>query len=161
MRLLIGTGIADTAPALGLWMLSLAYLLAAYQYPPASRAFPVIVAWSMLVLVTLDVIARTPTRAGRAVTRWLNPASAVGPDGRIATPTELLAILWVVGFVTALVLIGILYAVPLFVFASVRWRGKQSYWISLVLAGGTTLFVWLLFARLLRIDLYSGLLGGG
>ena len=65
------------------------------------------------------------------------------------------------GFVAGLVLIGILHAIPLFVFAAVRWRGKRSYVVSLAIAAATTLFIWLLFARLLRIELYAGLLGGG
>jgi hypothetical protein len=42
----------------------------------------------------------------------------------------------------------------------VRWRGKRSYVVSLGVAAATTVFIWLLFARLLRIELYAGLFGG-
>jgi hypothetical protein len=162
MRRVLGTGIADYLPALCLWIFTLAYLLLAYRYPPASRAFPVIVAWSMIVLVTLDLASRTQTRAGRALTRWLNPASvAAHGEGTNAARQAFVAVLWVAALVAALVLAGILTAIPLFVFASVRWRGQRSYAMSLAVAGMTTLLIWLLFTRLLRIDLYSGLLLGG
>lgn len=162
MQRVFGTGLADTLPALCLWIFTLAYLLLAYRYPPASRGFPVIVAWSMIVLVTLDLVARTQTSIGRAVTRWLNPASSAAHGGETRRgASELVAILWIAALVAALVLIGILYAIPLFVFASVRWRGRRSYLVSLAVAGGTTLLIWLLFVRLLRIELYPGLLLGG
>ena len=161
MRRVLGASIAGYAPPLGLLLLTLAYLIAAYHYPPASRAFPVIVAWAMIALVALDVVSRTQTRTGRAVTRWLNPASATAHGDAPASGRELAAILSVAGFVAALTLIGILYAIPLFVFASVRWRGRRSYLVSIAIAATTTLFIWLLFARLLRIELYGGLLLGG
>jgi hypothetical protein len=154
------TTIAASLPALCLWTLTVAYLIVAYQYPPTSRAFPVIVAWSMIVLVSIDLVSRTQTNLGRTLTRWLNPASTTHGEGRRGT-TELVALLWVAALVTALVLIGILYAIPLFVFASVRWRGHRSYPVSLAVAAATTFIIWLLFAWLLRIELYSGLLLGG
>jgi hypothetical protein len=159
MRRLPAKALADITPALGLLIITVAYLIVAYQYSPASRAFPVMVAWLMIVLLALDLVSRTPTKFGRTVTRWLNPASAA--ETIHINRQDLVAVLWVAGFVTALVLIGVLYAVLLFVFASARWRGKRSYTLSFVLAVSTTLFVWLLFTWLLRIELYPGLLSGG
>jgi hypothetical protein len=160
MRRVLATAIADVMPALGLLIITIAYLMVAYQYSPASRAFPVAVAWSMIVLLMLDLVSRTSTKLGRGVTHWLNPASAGTNDAHIARG-DLVAICWIAGFVLALMLIGVLYAVPLFVFASARWRGKRSYAASLVLAAATTFVIWLLFKWLLRIELYSGLLLGG
>jgi hypothetical protein len=151
--------LAEALPALGLLIITIAYLMAAYQYSPASRAFPVMVASSMIVLVALDLVSRTPTKLGRAVTRWLNPASAAADTTRI-NRHDLVAILWIAGFVTALVLVGVPCAVLMFVFASARWRGERSYAVSLLLAVATVMVIWLLFAQLLRIDLYPGLLSG-
>jgi Tripartite tricarboxylate transporter TctB family len=159
MRRVLGTNLADALPPFGLLILTIGYLIAAYQYPPASRAFPLIVAWSMLILVSLDLVSRTQTRFGRALTHWLNPASAVHTS--ISHKGELAAILWIAAFAAALLFLGILAAIPLFVFTSVRWRGERSYALSAALAAGTTLTIWLLFARLLRIELYPGVLFGG
>jgi hypothetical protein len=147
-------------PALGLLIITIAYLMVAYQYSAASRAFPVIVAWSMIVLLALDLVSRTPTKFGRVVTRWLNPASAAAETTHI-NRHDLVAVLWVAGFVATLVLVGVPCGVLLFVFASARWRGKRSYAVSLLLAVATMMVIWLLFTQLLRIELYPGLLFGG
>ena len=162
MKRLLGTDVATYGPPAFLFVFTVAYLIVAYGYSPASRAFPVIVAWSMIVLVTIDLISRTQTRAGRAHTRWLIPTAATtaGHDNPLSR-VEIIAVSWVAALVAAMALIGILYAIPLFVFASVRWRGQRSYAASLAIASITTLLVWLLFTRVLRIELYSGLLGSG
>jgi hypothetical protein len=151
--------LADITPALGLLIITIAYLTVAYQYSPASRAFPVMVAWWMIVLLALDLVARTPTKVGRAVTRWLNPASAA--ETTHINRHDLVAMLWVAGFVATLVIVGVPSAVLLFVFASARWRGKRSYAFSFLLAVATMMVIWLLFTQLLRIELYPGLLLGG
>jgi hypothetical protein len=160
MRPVLGTAIADYAPPLCLLALTVVYLLIGYQYPPVSRMFPVMVAWSMIVLTTLDLASRTQTRVGQAITYWLNPASTGTHAKASHSAAELSAMIWLVGFVAALVLLGILCAIPLFVFASVRWRGQRSYVVSLAVAAITTLCIWLMFARLLRIELYTGILFG-
>ena len=152
--------LADIVPAMGLLIITIAYLMVAYQYSPASRAFPELVAWSMIVLLAFDLVSRTPTKLGRAVTRWLNPASAANETTHM-NRNDLVAVLWVGGFVTALVLVGVPCAVLSFVFASARWRGKRSYAVSLLLAAATMVVIWLLFTRLLRIELYPGFLLGG
>jgi hypothetical protein len=151
--------LADITPALGLLIITIAYLTVAYQYSPASRAFPVMVAWWMIVLLALDLVARTPTKVGRAVTRWLNPASAA--ETTHINRHDLVAMLWVAGFVATLVIVGVPSAVLLFVFASARWRGKRSHAFAFLLAVATMTVIWLLFTQLLRIELYPGLLLGG
>jgi hypothetical protein len=160
MRRELAKALADIMPALGLLIVTIAYLTVAYQYSPASRAFPVMVAWSMIVLLALDLVSRTPTKLGGAITRWLNPASAAAESTHI-NRHDVVAVLWVAGFVTALVLVGVPCAVLLFVFASARWRGKRSYVVSLLLGVATMMVIWLLFTQLLRIELYPGLVLGG
>jgi hypothetical protein len=160
MRRALTKTLADITPALGLLIITVGYLTVAYQYSPASRAFPMMVAWSVIVLLALDLVARTPTKFGRAVTRWLNPASAEVETTHI-NRHDLVAVLWVAGFVATLVLVGVSYAVLLFVFASARWRGKRSHAFAFLLAVATMMVIWLLFTQVLRIELYPGLLLGG
>jgi hypothetical protein len=150
------------APA-SLWLITAVYLISAYQYPPDSRSFPAMVAWAMLALVSLDLISRTPTAAGRAVMRWLNPAAQAdhGPHTSYPVRRQVAAVAWVLGFAGTLVLIGVLAAVPLFVFASMRLRGGRPMLVSLATAGGAVLFIWLLFSVLLRLPLYPGVLVSG
>jgi hypothetical protein len=116
------------------------------------------------VLLSLDLASRSETRLGGALMRWLNPAAvrreeATPPSD--ATRRQLSAILWLAGFTALLLLIGILAAVPLYVFAALRWRAQQAYGACVAGAAGATLFIWLLFSVLLRIGLYPGLVFGG
>jgi hypothetical protein len=125
-------------PSVGLAILTVVFLATAYRYPPQARAFPVAVAWVMLFLIAIDIFSRKTAED--------NPPAA----------RQLRAVTWLAVFVLALVLIGILYTVPLFIAASLRFRGHRSWITSLLTAAITTSGIWLLFAVVLRLDLYPG-----
>jgi len=50
---------------------------------------------------------------------------------------------------------------PLYVFAATRWRGGRPWLVCGLSAACTLGGIWLLFGRLLRLELYPGLLFGG
>ena len=135
-------------PAAGLALFTAAFLAAAYTYPSQARAFPVAVAWVTLCLAALDIaktyLNRTRLNAGAASVDSLPLSSQIG------------AAIWLAAFSLTLVLIGILYTVPLYVFASLRFRGRRSWFTSLWIAAVVTGAIWLLFAVVLRLDLYPG-----
>jgi hypothetical protein len=157
MRRVLGTPLADYLPAFGLLLFTAAYLATAYRYAPAVRAFPVGVAWIMLLLLALDLATRSATGPGRALQRWLNPEAATS-SARTGNAT--LAVCWLIGFAALLVVAGVLTAVPIFVFASLRWRGKRGFGTCALGAAAATLFIWLMFSVLLRLSLYAGLIFG-
>jgi hypothetical protein len=156
---IFGTPVVDYLPAFGLALFTAAFLATAYSYPPQARAFPAAVAWVTLFLVALDIVSRTDTKPGAAVRRRLNPA-ATAEDSR-ALGSQIGAAIWLAVFAVVLVLIGVLYAVPLYIFASLRFRGRRSWftslWISAIGTGG----IWLLFSVALRLELYPGYFLGG
>jgi hypothetical protein len=125
-------------PSVTLAILTTIFLIAAYTYPPQARAFPVAVGWVMLFLIAIDIFSRT-------IAEDHPPAAG-----------QLRAVIWLAAFALALVLIGILYAVPLYIAASLRIRGHRSWIASLLAAAITTSGIWLLFAVVLRLDLYQG-----
>jgi hypothetical protein len=164
MRRILGTPVIDYLPALGLLIVTALYLAAAYGYKPTVRAFPAGVAWIMVVLLALDLASRTDTGAGRALAGWLNPASsrhAAEAESAYPLARQVAAVLWVAAFAAMLVLLGILCAVPLYVFAALRFRGERRYRTCVLGAAGATVFIWLLFSVLLRLSLYPGLVFGG
>lgn len=165
MRRILGAPVVDYLPAAALLAITAGYLALAYTYAPDSRLVPAGVAWAMLGLVGLDLAARSRTRLGDLVNRWLNAAAlSHGAPQQGAVPPiarQLAAAAWVAGFTIGLVLIGLLAAVPLYVFASLRLRGRRPYGLCLAVSAGTGLMIWLLFAVVLRIDLYPGLLATG
>ncbi len=160
MKRIFGTPFQNYLPALGLMLFTACYLYLAAAYPPRARAFPEAVAWVMLGLLALDLVSRTQTRIGLALLRALNPAAEPGathPREQSQRGSPVTAILWVAGLATALLLIGILNSVPLYIFASLRFRGERSLIMSLAIAAGATLLIWLLFGVVLRLNLYPGL----
>jgi hypothetical protein len=159
VRRVLGTPLVEYLPALVMVAVTVAYLMIAYTYTAQARLFPVPVGWLMLVLLALDLVSRTKTPIGESLTRLLNPAAEVeGVEPRFPLLQQLSAVLWVAFFTAALVLIGIMYAVPLYVFGSMRFHGRKSYRTSLIAAVCVTVFTWLLFAFALQVELYPGAL---
>lgn len=161
-----GTDAIDYAPPVAAIVAAAAYLTTAYGYSPDARAAPLLIGWSVVVLAVLDIITRTKTPLGAALTRWLNPVGATPHRAGSAHKSfpltrQLAAIAWIAGFVAAFALIGALYAIPLYVFAATRWRGERPFLVCLISAAGTLAGIWLLFGRLLHLELYPGLLFGG
>jgi hypothetical protein len=158
VKRILGAAFSDCLPAIGLLVITSLYLYLSYGYPAKARAFPAMVAWVMLALLVLDLVSRTETRLGSAVMRALNPAQARSGGEAPSAGRQVSAILWIAGFTVGIVLIGILGAVPLYVFAAIRFRGGRGYLTALAAAVGATLFIYLLFGVVLRLSLYPGIL---
>jgi len=157
MRVL-GRPLAEYMPALGLLAVSVAYLVVALGYKPESRAMPAAVAATMIVLLLLDLISRSETRIGRALLALLNPAALTDQKPIAASAgRQVAAVLWILGFTAGLVVLGILTAVPLYVFAALHLKGRRSIPVALAAAAVALLAMWLLFAVALRLPLYAGL----
>lgn len=161
MKTLFGAPIGEYLfPAL-IWLLALGFLLLAFSFSPLSREVPVLVGWLTLGLTTVDLFSRTRTPVAEALVRLLNP-DVRAPEGKAASrPRLAMAVGGIVGFVAALVLFGVLAAVPVFLFAALFWGGKRRLATSAIMVALVTAFIWGLFAGLLRLELFPGLLFGG
>jgi len=160
MRRVFGTPLRDYLPAIGLFVVTLLYLYLSEAYPARARAFPAMVAWVMLALLALDLLSRTETRLGLAVRRTLNPAADRVPPANEHAQSwrrQVTSVLWIAGFTTAIVLIGIIGAVPLYVFSALRFRGQRPLLACFIAAAGATAFIYLLFGVVLRLNLYPGI----
>jgi len=159
-----GTEVIDYLPAVAAAAAAGVYLATAYGYSPDARAAPLLIGWSVIALAGLDIASRTRTAVGRMLTQWLNPGTSrphAGTGEAYAVTRQIAAVAWLAGFVAAFALIGALYAIPLYVFAATRWRGGRPWLVSLISAAATLGGIWLMFSRLLHLELYPGLLSGG
>ena len=164
MKQVFGTPVADYLPALGLLILTIGYLATAYGYAPDARAVPAGVAWVMLGLVLLDLVSRTRTTLGLTLMHWLNPAgdpAAMKEHKHYPPLKQIGAVVWVAAFAAAMLLIGILYAVPLYVFASLYFRGERPLIMAVAVSAAATAMIWTLFVAVLGLQLYPGMLFGG
>ena len=160
MKKYFGSPLIEYLPALGFLAFTIIYLGLAYSYEADARAFPSIVAWVMLVLTLLDLVSRSKTGAGALVLRLLNPAGQEEGPARgvkVHPKKQIIAIFWIFGFAALLFVIGILYAVPIYAFVSMRFRSNLSFVLSISVAALITLAIWLLFGVALRINFYQGI----
>ena len=158
MKQILGTRILDYLPALGLLGITILYLVTAYSYDARAREIPAAVGWVMLVLIVLDFVSRTKTAPGIALLRFLNPAAEENVEERYPMGKQISAILWVALYTVLLLLVGVMIATPLYVFGSMRFHGKRTYFTALLTAVLVTAFTWALFAFALRVQLYPGML---
>lgn len=153
-------------PPLVVLVVAAGFLMLTYQLPPAARVMPVLVGWAALVLASIDLLSRTRGEFGRALMKAFNPAGlnrgaedqaeARAGGWPLATGIGLVVLL-----VTAFLLVGVLIAAPLTIFTALILANRRELISSVLIAGFTTAFIWLLFSVLLRLHLYPGVLFGG
>lgn len=151
-------------PPATLWLVSAAYLVIAYGFPPEARMVPVLIGWAMLVLSGLDLASRLPVPFAGTLARALNPSLLQPelPDISAARGgRQVVAILAVLALSLGLLLLGVLIAVPLFVLPALRFGAERRWGTSILGAAGMALLMWAVFAKLLGLDLYPGLLFHG
>ncbi len=150
-------------PAAFCWLFAAAFLAMTYTLPANARAMPLLVGWGTLGLATLDLASRLRNKAGEALMRALNPAGLKPepPDTISGRYALLIGIGLVVLLVTSFLLLGALIAAPLLIFTALMVGDRKQWKLSLAITAGSTLVIWLLFAVLLRLQLYPGLLFGG
>ena len=136
-------------------------LVVSYGYGPAERALPVLVAWTTIALLVLEVLVQAGTPAGRRLDRLLQ-GQDTGPKLERAPPATVLihAIGWPGLLLTLAVLIGILPAVLVYVFFSLKVAGGKSLRQALAIAVALTALSWLLFEWTMSYRLFRGVLIG-
>jgi len=166
MNKYFGSPLIEYLPALGFLVFTIIYLGLANSYVAViggeddARAFPSGVAWVMLILTLLDLVSRSKTSTGKMLLRVLNPAGQdQGPVRGVKVPPgkQIIAILWIFGFAALMFVIGILFAVPIYAFVSMRFRSKLPFVLAASVTALLTLAIWLLFGAALRINFYQGI----
>jgi len=145
-------------------VLSTGFFLAAYGYEGRTRQVPVLVGWTLVVLCLLDVIAASATRAGTTV-RAFFAGTTVGerydemshyPVSRVIT-----ALLWPTAFVTLVLIIGLVAAIPIYIFLFLLFEGRSRVGRALLAAGITIGCIYVLFEKFFNYEIYQGILFAG
>lgn len=79
-------------------------------------------------------------------------------DERSLARKEWTVIAWLAGLVLFIYLIGILWAIPIFLILFMRLQGREPWKATLSVSFGTIAFIYLLFIVILRMQLYQGVL---
>jgi hypothetical protein len=137
-------------------LISLYVFLTAWKWPFKAALFPVSIAiavFGMSITGLILVLLGKDTSEGTARDFSL---TEVG-EGSGKWPT-LVALGWIIGFFLLIMLVGFKIAVPLFVFLSCKYQGREKLWVSIVMAGFAWAFFWFLFIWLLNTPMNEGLI---
>lgn len=156
---------SDLGAALAVLAIGIGFLLWAQTYPPRSAAMPILVGWLTIGLGLIDLASQFDTAIGRALRRivasehviaWRAEGEAEAPWRRVV-----LSMMWVLGYVAAIYVIGFLWVTPIYVFFYMVIHGAKSWRASVAGALLITLTIWLTFEKAFKYPLYPGILFGG
>jgi hypothetical protein len=138
--------------------LALGYLIWAESYPAERAQVPRLIAWVTLILAALDVLAHTETGFGRRIAAMLSGrAHRDAVESIRITREEFLSVAWMGASLAAIVVLGFLAGIFVYVAGYMIVHGRLGWRLGLYVAGGTVLSCWLVFDELLKVGLYRGL----
>ena len=146
-------------PPVVLLALSVGYTIWAQKYGDVPRLMPTIVGVATGILAVLDLLSRFDSRLGTFLkvtmgADFSNREMTHDPSLR----AEAVQIGWMVGCIAAMLTIGILPAIPLFIAGYMRVSGGRP-WVSCALSALIVLaFVTVVFELLLDYELYRGVM---
>ncbi len=130
------------------------FVWSATNYEPQARMIPLVIGGFVLILQSWVTIM--DGRTNSAPVEHAEGAPPADEANRVAALTG-----WMVLFFGLFMLFGTLAAIFLFILLFLGLRRDVHKWIAFAVAGGMSLVVWVLFVRLMRFELYPGVLFGG
>jgi len=135
-------------------------LYASWSCPFRTALFPRIIALPILTLAVIEwalsVWGSEKENQGHAVdfqlTETVEPA--------LARMRTIAIIVWTLGFMVLILLVGFPLAVPIFVFAYLKIAGREPWMLTIILTAVAWLFMEGLFNRFLHIPFPEGLIFG-
>ncbi len=121
-----------------------AAVVAKLDYPAEAASMPLFIGGIGAALSLLQLIVEL--RASRGV-----------HEEQIDLRKDLPIYLWVWAFVGAVVAFGFVLAAPVMLFAYLRWRSRESWWMCLLLAAAVFGVLYGLFETALGVPLFEGL----
>ena len=142
-------------PSVVILVFVVAYLGSGYlTLDSATRFVPLMVGSVTLALLIIDMLRTPRTRGGVVVVNGENTVS-------VSPVRELQVIAYVAGVAAGIYLLGFAVTIPIYLFTSIAFFGKQSIRTALTVALLTSLVIYLVFEVLLAYRLHPGMLFGG
>lgn len=155
MKTPMGRAATGILPALVVLLFIAAYVVTGFATLDAtSRLVPLLAAGVTLVLLVLDVY-RSLASGKRAT---VGDAGRGDDDDDVTPEREIAALAYVAAGVLAICLVGFKVGLPLYLFASIAWLGRQSLRIATVVAIVASLGIYVVFEVILTYELYPGVL---
>lgn len=149
-----------------LFIVSVGYVLLAMNYSQTPRTFPLMVGVPMIILTGFQtLIDFFPGLSKKYSDLGALDAERIYDKAKVLKKEkdpnhykkELEIFLWLAVAVGLILLTGILYGMPLFIFIFLKYRYAQEWKLSLGLPLGTLIMMYFVFERVLSIRLYKGM----
>jgi uncharacterized integral membrane protein len=142
-----GIRITSTAVLCAVFLLifASAAAVAKLNYPAEAASMPLIVGGIGAALSLLQLIVS------------LRESRSAAYEEQIDLRKDLPIYLWVWAFVMAVVAFGFVIAAPAMLFAYLRWRSGEPWWLCLLLAVAVLAILYGLFETVLGVPLFEGL----
>ncbi len=133
-------------------------VVSALAWPLKAALFPLVMGIPLCLLALAQLVLDL-RGAGRGAAGGppmdLEPSAGVPPE--IARRRTLAVFGWMAGFILLVLFVGFPAAVPLFVFAYLRFQSAAGWGLALVLTAAAWGFFYVLFERVLRFPFEAGL----
>ena len=152
---------------IALFLFALGYVWQGFSYSRTPRLFPLMVGIPMLFLTGFQTVidffphlSKKYAEMGTLDAEMLagRAKNEVKEEDPKRTQKELEAFLWLGLAVALIMILGIFWGIPLFIFVFLKLRYARGWVLSLSLPLGTLLVMYILFIKVFQIPLYKGLL---
>ena len=146
-------------PPLVLIAAAIVMIVWSQSYNETARLVPLLVCYALLVLAIFDLICRFDTPVFRPLRDFWGADFQNREMKHDPQPSaEVVQVVWVIGCVAGMMLIGILPTLPLFIFLYMAVNGRRPWLESVVVTAIVFVFVYVVFEILLAYPLYRGVL---
>jgi len=122
--------------------------------------YPRVVGVPLILLAGAEFLLSLRGREGGAGGRAMDVQISTTTEPAVAMRRTITTIGWLLGFFAGIWLLGFPLAIPVFVFAYLKFQGQESWFISLALAAAAWAGFYGLFVRLLHLPFGEGILLG-
>lgn len=139
---------------IGIMILSGAAAIMAMDWPLKAKLFPLVIAIPVFCMAAAEVIWGLLDPAARSEAMEFKLSEQL-PRKTVIRRT-LLAIAWMLGFLSAIVLLGFPLTVALLVFVYVKFQGREGWFTSVIFTLVVWAFFYAIFDRLLHLPFPAG-----
>ena len=145
--------------ALGIMALSAWAALSAWTWPLKTALFPLVISIPLFFLAAAELAWLLFAHGERVQPKDFQPPQADVPPA-LARPRIVGAIVWILGFFGAIVLLGFPLAVPLFLLLYLKLQARESWLFTIVFTAAVWAVFYGLFVQLLHLPFAVGWLLG-
>ena len=146
-------------PPLVLIAAAIVMIVWSQRYTETASLVPLLVAYSLLILSVIDLVCRFDRPfIGPLRDFWGADFQNREMKHDPSPAAEVSQVLWIVGCVAGMMLIGILPTIPIFILSYIIINGRRPWLESLIVTAVIFAFVYIVFEMLLNYQLYRGVL---